>query len=330
MNFNSKISLVLDKLNLIGDKPITESRMQFNYRNKVDINLSDTFIANLFDKYIDLILNHVIILSRMIADCTIYGIIIKESNLGDNMIILKINHEGDIRQNTKNYILEYLLKHLKIDSLFYQINNSFVDHITNHNYAHLYGKKYINNEYELNGNKIITYNHPFAFYRVNHFVSPSIYNSVDKLIIKNKNYSLLTSGRDVSVISMLYHKYYKNTTIFTHCHEVTNDLSYNTYNHDVKIIRKDKKDIPQEIIDNSKNNSIFILTSSRKGINEKFIESLVKSTNIKQVIYMACSHKTVIRDCVKLLPYFNIDNYMHFDEFPRTDYININISLIRK
>jgi hypothetical protein len=328
MDFETKIKIIIDSLSL--SKPFSyQIESTNNYRNKIDFNFKDIFMEYLFPSNFKNIIDNLIILSKLITNYNIYGAIIKESNTHMIMIILKIHSCKNLDNDTKKQIFEFINDRINVDSFYYQINYNLHNHITNHSYYHLFGKINLLNKYSLNNKTILAYNHPYAFCRVNHFISPFIYRSVDNLIIKNKDYTLLTSGRDVNVISQLYHNFYKDTIIFTHCDEVCKDLKDNKYETQVNIIHQDKKNIPQKIIDNTSNESIFILTSSRKGINDDFISALNQTKNIKQVIYMACSHKTVIRDCIKLLPYFSIDKYEYFDEFPNTNYLNINISLVR-
>lgn len=329
MDFETKINIIISKLGL-NDPFHYDIKSSKNYRNKIDFNFKDTFIENLFPSSFKNIIDNIKKLSELITNYNIYGVIIKESNTNMVMIILKIHSCQNLDMCCKTKILEFINQHLNIDSIYYQINYSLHNHITNHSYHHLLGKTNLVNNYSLNDRTIKAYNHPYAFCRVNHTISPFIYQSVDELIIKNKDYTLLTSGRDVNVISQLYHMYYKDTIIFTHCGEVCKDLKENNYETKITIIHEEKKKIPKKILENTDNESIFILTSSRKGINDHFIEALNQTKNIKQVIYMACCHKTVIRDCIKLLPYFTINKYKYFDEFPDTNYLNINISLIRK
>ncbi|MDY4640996.1 MAG: 23S rRNA (uracil(1939)-C(5))-methyltransferase RlmD, partial [Erysipelotrichaceae bacterium] len=66
----------------------------------------------------------------------------------------------------------------------------------------------------------------------------------------------------------------------------------------------------------------------RKGLDEKFIQSLIKS-KAKKIVYISCNVGTLARDIEILKKYYSIESIDFVDMFPRTYHVE-TVALMSK
>ena len=313
------------------DTTFTPSKLQLHYRNNANFNFNTQIQNSITSKIsIDIATRFKsFIQSYNSTKFNVFGIIVKESKSNSNkqiMIILKIFSEtNNIPIPIASSIIEFLLQY-NISSIYYQLNSKSSDNHTTH---HLYGTHTITHSYIINNHTFYTHNHPFAFCRINHPQANIIYQQLYNTIIKNKLYSIICTGRDVSIPSQILAPHFSHTHILTHSKDVELDLRLNQYPKNTLITITPKHTIPN-YINSITQNTIIILTASRKGISKPFIQAIINNKFIKQVIYIACNHNTMINNIKHILPYYKLHNISINDEFPNTNYTNIILSIIPK
>ena len=83
-----------------------------------------------------------------------------------------------------------------------------------------------------------------------------------------------------------------------------------------------------DFVFNNKFDVVFV-DPPRKGLDEKFINALIKSAP-KKIIYISCDVSTLARDLFILKKYYDIKSINFVDMFPRTYHIESVVGLYLK
>jgi len=247
-----------------------------------------------------------------------------------------------IRNNTKNqFMIElYLHNNPDIDNFINEIKRF---HFSNYNIISVYIQKFnkhhnFRDKYnKIHGNDYLDYHfnnqiisiYPGSFFQTNNNVFFKMYNDIVKYIDKNTNifYDLYCG---VGVMSILVSEFYiKCYGIEINLNAITMakiNASQNNINN-TEFICSPVEDIIGNIISKLSEKVVIFINPPRSGLKKNVIQELNKiKHNVKQIIYLSCSEKTLNRD-LQLFDYsYQIIN--KYNMFPATCHIETLVILI--
>ena len=89
------------------------------------------------------------------------------------------------------------------------------------------------------------------------------------------------------------------------------------------------EDATKYILNNKDKFNVLFVDPPRKGLDDKFIESVLES-NIKTIIYVSCNPKTLCENLYKLKANYNIQKITIVDMFPYTGHVESVVCLTRR
>lgn len=232
-----------------------------------------------------------------------------------------------IKNTDTDIIIQLIVNNIEciniINNYLLSINNiKHISYICN-NKIYKYLEDYIIHKYVVNNEIYMITLYPNNFTQINFNMMNEIYQYIYNIIMKYKtNDELLCIGDDSGNISLCFNKLYKKIKIYI------SDKSIESSNENIKLNKIDNIQIMSINLMDDITNDIAIINPSRKGINHKLL-SLIKSSDIKYILYMSCKPITLSKDINKLNEYKIIEQ-QKFDSFSGIDNYMETISLFEK
>ena len=224
----------------------------------------------------------------------------------------------------KNTLSKALVKTCpEITTVVLNVNDRKTNVILGEREEILYGKGFI--EDELLGVKFRI--SPKSFYQVNHDQCEVLYSLAFKEADLQKTDVLLDAYCGIGTIGLTASKKVKEVIGVEIVSDAIKDAKLNAKInniHNAKYFCMDAS----EFVFNNKFDCV-IVDPPRKGLDEKFLNSLIKSAP-KKLVYISCDVGTLARDLKILKEYFDIKSINFVDMFPRTFHVETVVSLTKK
>ena len=280
-------------------------KSEINYRNKLDVNLSDLCISNIHSQYAlstFKFLKHINnkyyfgILSLKIKENSNYEAIISLS-LDNNNISLQLYKIANLLYFNSSKI-NYKLLNI---SIFYKDNLLLKYNFYSKNLIEKYGNIVIN--IDIN-----------SFSRINFNVASNIYEYFESNL--DNCHQIIFMGRDVEVPSKIAKKYSDNIVVISQKKIIEN------FNHecDYQYHITPKNNYFNILKQYQNNHKIIFISSGRKGLGIDLINILNKLNKINRLIIVSCNQQTLKEDIKMLSTTFRLTKIKIFDEHANTEY----------
>lgn len=351
-----KKSIALNTLNRIGkinikDAPIYGMDNPYNYRNKIQVPFGYDKQNRLVYGFYKIKSHDIVPISECFIEDEAHVNILK--NIKRLMIELKIKaydedkRSGDIRHvlirvgkvskeimvvivsnsltfKNKNVFSKALIKSCpEITTLIFNLNNRKTNVIIGEKEEVLYGKGYI--EDILLGNKYRISSK--SFYQVNHDQCEKLYSLAIKEADLSKEDVVLDAYCGIGTIGLSSAGFCKKIIGIEIVKEAIIDAKINAKLNNINNAEFYCKDASDYMIENMFD-CVFV-DPPRKGLDEKFIKSLLKALP-KKIIYISCDVGTLARDLSILKDKYEIKSLAFVDMFPRTFHCETVVNLIFK
>lgn len=240
-----------------------------------------------------------------------------------------------IRENESNfYMLEFYIQYLDDTFINYlkEINWKKLN-VKSVNYQITKNKNFRNYFEKIFGDYLIykISNYFFAisagcFFQTNNEVLKYMYSDIQNNIVKNKNYILLDLYCGVGIISILLSNYFKKTIGIEVNENSINMANYNSKTNNCTnniFLCGEVENLLDKI---NYENAVLFINPPRRGLYNNVIDKIKTLKKIKQILYLSCCWKTLIRD----LNYFNCEYQIinEYDMFPNTNHKEFLVNLI--
>ncbi|ENY69381.1 Hypothetical protein, putative RNA methyltransferase [Metamycoplasma auris 15026] len=331
-------------LNIKEINPIIKSPKEFFYRNKITLQIEykeNEILFGFFKKYshslipqINLLLankqinnfyKNILLNPQTEIDIkikeTIFSlgpnkITLRSSNLDNNIeIVLNINKKIEKRLIDELIELNKLKKNYKI-SIFDELKNKWINLLEHQ------GIKYqIDNIFFEVKND--------SFYQINEELAKLIYKQILDWI-PNKNLNIVDAFSGVGTIACFIANKTKKVYSIEINNNATTQAKRNIEINKISNIEIINADANEWISKNKEAIDLVIFDPPREGLKNKSIEAIIQS-QIKQIIYLSCDPKTLIRD-LKEFTYsgYSIKKIQSYDMFPQTPHIETLVLIERK
>ena len=157
-----------------------------------------------------------------------------------------------------------------------------------------------------------------SFYQVNHDQCEVLYSLAIKKANLSKEDVVLDAYCGIGTIGLILSKNVKSITGVEIVKEAIIDAKENAKLNNINNATFLCKDAGDYLVEN-KFDCVFV-DPPRKGLDQKFLNSLIKS-KVKKIVYISCDVGTFSRDINILKDFYNIKSIDFVDMFPRTYHI---------
>lgn len=166
-----------------------------------------------------------------------------------------------------------------------------------------------------------------SFYQVNHDQCEVLYGLALEKANLNKDDIVLDAYCGIGTIGLIASKKAKEVYGVEIVKEAIVDAKNNAYYNKINNAHFECKDAADYMID-KKFNCVFV-DPPRKGLDEKFLNSLIKNKPEK-IVYISCDVGTLARDLFTLKKFYKIESIDFVDMFPRTYHVETVVALSLK
>lgn len=164
-----------------------------------------------------------------------------------------------------------------------------------------------------------------SFYQINHDQCEVLYSLAIKKADLSKEDIVLDAYCGIGTIGLCSSKYVKKVDGMEIVKEAIIDAKENAKLNNINNTNFTCVDAANYSI-NKKYDVIFV-DPPRKGLDEKFLNVLIKSQS-KKIIYISCDVGTLARDLFTLKKFYNIESIDFVDMFPRTYHVETIVGLV--
>lgn len=166
-----------------------------------------------------------------------------------------------------------------------------------------------------------------SFYQVNHDQCEKLYSLAFKNAELTKDDVILDAYCGIGTIGLIASKEVKEVYGVEIVPEAIRDAKVNIALNNIKNATYICKDAAEYMLD--KDFDVVFVDPPRKGLDEKFLNSLLKKLP-KKIIYISCDVGTLSRDLLRLKEKYQIKSIDFVDLFPRTFHVETVCLLTRK
>ena len=321
-----------------------KSPLELNYRNKTDVpliyeqnkNHLATYVrgSNNLIKIDEFIIEDVFLIKAMndfieVLNKTSFKAYNFKTKKGEiYSISLRCNLKGNVQlmiNVSKNINLNNLIKELTsinkdIVSIYVNVVNNYENNLDVYNgkLRKVFGDKYL----EMKLNEYFFYLTPLSFFQLNTRASILLYEEILKQTKFNKNDLVLDAFSGVGTIASFISPFVKEVVAIESIKDATLDMEYSLKKNNitnVKAITGDMSKMTSYLNKTYKFDKV-LFDPPRVGLERKVINYLLKSKP-KEIIYVSCNPKTLVRDLKLLSKAYNIISITPIDLFPQTSQI---------
>jgi len=184
------------------------------------------------------------------------------------------------------------------------------------------GNKYL--EMEINNFKF--YLTPFAFFQLNTNQAEKLYNIVIEKGSFKKDDLVLDAYSGVGTIATHISPYVKKVVAIESIKDAVNDMNYSLKVNKISNVKTITGDFVKLVSYLKEDFNKMIFNPPRVGLGEEVCNYIIKKEP-KEVIYISCNPKTLVKDLKLLTKKYNINSITPFDMFPQTSQIETIVVL---
>ncbi len=169
---------------------------------------------------------------------------------------------------------------------------------------------------------------PNSFFQLNTKQALRMFNKVKEFIQPGN--CLVEAYCGVGIMSLLYHKHFKELIGIEIIKEAIENAKVNAENNQIENCRFICGDSAVECrkIAAKKEIDCLIVDPPRSGLDDKMIH-MIRSTNIKQIIYISCNPSTLAKNLAELKKDYEINHIIPFDMFTHTPHVETIVVMSR-
>ena len=171
-----------------------------------------------------------------------------------------------------------------------------------------------------------------SFYQVNPIQTEKLYSKAIELAKLTGKERVLDAYCGIGTIGLIASKQAKEVVGVEIVKEAVRDAINNAKNNNITNVSFFEGDAGQFIVnekENGINYDVVIMDPPRKGSDEAFLSTLIK-TKPSRIVYVSCDPSTLARDLKFLAPYYDIVSVTPFDMFPQTYHVETVCALTLK
>lgn len=171
-----------------------------------------------------------------------------------------------------------------------------------------------------------------SFFQVNPIQVEKLYEKACNFAEISKNDRVFDAYCGIGTISLIASKYAKEVVGVEIVKEAIKDANKNAKLNGItnaKFICGDAGLELEKLVNDGETFSCVMIDPPRKGIDQKFIDSLLR-IKPEKVVYVSCEPETLARDLAILSAAYEIKNVQPVDMFPMTFHVETVVSLILK
>ena len=166
-----------------------------------------------------------------------------------------------------------------------------------------------------------------SFYQVNHEQCEKLYSLGFEFASLKKSDVILDAYCGIGTIGLIASKLVKEVYGVEIVKEAIIDAKNNARINKIENCHYECKDASDYMLD--KKFDVVFVDPPRKGLDEKFIGSLIKNRP-SRVVYISCDVGTLSRDLAILKKYYKVEKLAFVDMFPRTYHVETVVLLEKK
>ena len=303
--------------------PVREQKMGFYRKFSNDIVefddcLIESKIANeiirdlkplLVNLKIDKFFRHILIKHAQKTDEVMIGFIVNDFNFPhlSEVVDLLIN------------------KYSNIKSIILNLNNKDTNVILGDKEKVIYGRDYINDEYDGIKVKLSLK----SFYQVNYKQMLKLYSKIKEFANLKESDEVLDLYSGIGTITLYLARYVKHISgveiVEPAVLNAIDNAKMNNIDNADFILADASKGMDEYI----KNKDVVIVDPPRKGISKELIDAFV-SNKVNRIVYVSCNPATLARDLELLEEYYEIGDIQPVDMFPWTTHVECVVGMQRK
>lgn len=257
-------------------------------------------------------------------DGAIRHVIIKMSKLTGKVMIIIVSTINKLPY--KDEIIKKLInRYNNISSIILNVNNLPLTTVLTEDNIVLYGDNYL--EEELCGLRFKI--GATSFFQVNNEQTEKLYNKVLELGCFKKTDNVIDAYCGIGTISLMLAKNVNHVYGVEVVKEAIINAKDNAKLNKINNVTFETG-LAEEVVDKWSNKAnILVVDPPRKGIDEKLINTIIKS-DFEKLVYVSCNPTTLARDIRLLKDTYKVKTIQPVDMFPHTHHVETVVVLTRK
>ncbi|QKF94423.1 hypothetical protein QKU48_gp0965 [Fadolivirus algeromassiliense] len=302
-------------MELLTQAQVKPTKAKSNYRIKTCVNfiknnkIIDSYTDKITDQYLLIKINNVLILLKSMNLKIPYAYFQKSNYCNDYGILFSLNC---INQDTIQ-LFDNLLNDVDLKVVCYNTINSS-SYTMYHTTIQRLPYKYYD---------FVWYVSLDSFIQVNPETSKQIHTIVDDLIIKGSELNYYGLGGEMGMYAYKYKNAYKTIKCITNSNAIYSDYKTNTSSDDCILVDYNTINLINVFTDTM--NSVLLVNISRNGLRN--LADQINLIKFRQIIYIGCCDKAVIRD-INSLTLYRVNKINKVNQFPESCYYSYVIEFI--
>ncbi len=252
----------------------------------------------------------------------IRNVLIRTGYYSKQIMVVLITTNQEFK-GKNNFIKALIEANPNITTVLQNINTNYTNVILGNKEYVLYGKGYI--EDSLCGVKFRISSK--SFYQTNPLQTEVLYSRAIELATLSKDDVILDAYCGIGTIGLIASSKVKEVQGVEIVKEAIEDAKINAKLNNFANTHFVCADAADYVF-NNKFDCVFV-DPPRKGLDERFLKSLLKSSP-KKIVYVSCDPDTLARDLSYLKEKYNIEHIECVDMFPHTSHVETIVGLILK
>jgi len=254
-------------------------------------------------------------------------VLIRASYHYDEVMVTLVTNQDEFR-GKNNFVKEWVKRCPNIKSLIQNINTRDTNVILGEKERTLFGPSVIKDSI-LGVNFLISSK---SFFQVNPIQVEKLYENAINFANLTKEENIFDAYCGIGTISLCASKYVKKVTGVEIVKEAIIDAKKNAKLNNItnaEFLLGDAGEVFERLINQGEKYSTVFVDPPRKGLDQKFINTLLR-LKPQKIVYVSCDPETLARDVALLCCAYEIKRVQPVDMFPQTFHIETVVSLIYK
>ena len=254
-------------------------------------------------------------------------VLIRTSYHYDEVMVTIVTNQDEFK-GKNNFVKEFIKRCPNIKSLIQNINTRDTNVILGEKERTLYGPSVIKDSI-LGVDFLISSK---SFFQVNPVQVEKLYGKALEFANLSKDENILDAYCGIGTISLCASKYCKKVTGVEIVKEAIVDAKKNAKLNNIenaKFLLGDAGEVFEKLTFQGEKFSTVFVDPPRKGLDQKFIDTLLR-LQPKKIVYVSCEPETLVRDIKLLSEKYQINTVQPVDMFPMTFHCETVVSLCLK
>ena len=251
-------------------------------------------------------------------------VLVRTSAHYDEVMVTVVTNKDEFK-GKNNFVREWIKRCPSIKSLIQNINTRDTNVILGEKERTLFGPSFIKDSI-LGVDFMISSK---SFFQVNPEQVEKLYRKAIEYADLHKDENVFDAYCGIGTISLCASKYVKKVTGVEIVKEAIVDAKKNAGLNNInnaEFLLGDAGEVLEKLVSDGKKFSTVFVDPPRKGLDHKFIDTLLR-LEPEKVVYVSCDPETLVRDIKQLSEKYNIINVQPVDMFPMTFHVETVVSL---